>query len=261
MASIMCLLVAPVGAQSLFWDFEEPAFPSGPLHGQQGWTSPVNVDENWLDPNPAYVLAGQQSVMAYMGINAAAKYTLNSFPFTETDTQLKFLAASFNDYGVNSTMHVYMNDTDWAAVWMEIFMDPAEGGIYAWSGQAQAGAAHPRTKVIIGEFWYDHIYSFTVGFNFADHTYTVAVENLTDPLQVLAPKTMYMSEYYYIYPITQLNAGISTLELVSQTVASGGLTRDMWDNVGFDTIPEPSALLALGSGLVALAGVRFRRRR
>ena len=258
MAGIMCLLVAPVGAQTLSWDIEEPLFSTGKLDGQQGWTS-VNPDENYVDSSPAYVLDGDQSVMAYMGANIAAKYTMNDFGFTETLTQFSFLAASLGGEALQSEMRVYLNDAPWAGIWARIFLSPT--GIYALGGQTQAGCPHPRVRQDLGAFVYGDIYSFTVGFNFIDHTYTVAAENLTDPTQVLTTQTLYMAEDYCLYPVTLEAAGNSTIWLACYAPGSGGLARDMWDNVSMPTIPEPSALLALASGLVALAGVRIRRRR
>ena len=48
MASVTCLLVAPAGAEILYWDFEEPLFVYGMLDGQQGWASPNTPDENYV---------------------------------------------------------------------------------------------------------------------------------------------------------------------------------------------------------------------
>ena len=244
----------------LYFDFEEPEFSYGPVSGQQGWTS-VNPDDpyvtdNWSDGD-GLVLAGEQSLMFYMGSNEPAEYTLNNFGFTETDTQLRFLASSKRPEFL-SNMIVYLYH-EWPAVWAQIHMSNAFG-IYAFSGQLVGlggnPPTHPREMKVLGAFQYGDVYSFTVDFDFVAHTYTVAAENLTDPGQVLTPQTCYLCENNENYPVTLEHAQNSTLQMKSQQSGGGGLVRDMYDNVFFglnDTEFVEAPVFTPGAGNYATA--------
>ncbi len=193
--------------------------------------------------------------MNYLGDTSPPKVFLNDYGSTETNTRFSFLAS---DKGVSrDDMHIYMYHEPWASkmfcrVWLN------SEGIFVLSGNVSNGPA--REQLFLGANQYGDTYSITVDFNFPNRTQTVSATNLTDPGQVLTTQVAYFSEDNGGDPMTLELAKNLTLRLISVSPAAG-VKRSMWDNVSFAPIPEPSALLALASGLVALAGVRMRRRR
>ena len=240
MAGILCLLVAPVGADILYWDFETPPFAIGPVDGQQGWVADQD-GYGYVVDNTMYggghVVAGEQSLLQYFGHNTGSDYTLNNSGFSETGTTFSFLAA---DKGVDAVdMHVYIVENPPVNnIWCRIFMT-ASWEIAVLSGQITgiggAPPTHPREEKILGVCQQGDTYSIAVEFDFVERTQTVSAMNLTHPEQVLTTQIAYFSEDREDSPITLEKAKYSTIRLISVNAATGG-ARSMWDNVRLESV-------------------------
>ncbi|MHB9036994.1 MAG: PEP-CTERM sorting domain-containing protein [Armatimonadota bacterium] len=231
---VLMVVAAPCWAD-LSWSFENPPYALGGLNGQDGWTvsnwAGGNTGEYVSDVNP---IAGDQSLLINIGDTyTTAHHSLAGQTFVD-GTTLQFLVQPGG-----SEVHASLNNAiPDGYLWIKFAPQENVTRVFYAGGYSDIGPS-------IG----DHVYQATSALFFSSGQFRVTVQDMTDPSAALMDSGL-----------VALNPNTTVSNAVGEVIF-WGIGQARFDNVSFSSpVPEPSALLALGCGLIGFAGLIVRRK-
>jgi hypothetical protein len=212
--------------------FEAPAYHTGALAGQDGWSGSGGVVENTL---------------AYAGTQAVESNAIGVVKTQGAVGDLTMLSVSSDGPMMQVSDEFYATAADPNVAWEVLAIggngtnnSGLVGQLFVADGYAILGGSTNGGLVPIS---IDAWNSYTIDINFTTGTETGYVNNtLIDTLTIASNST----------EVTEVGFGIDG--------ANGASSQAYFDNLSVDTVPEPATLMLFAPGLLALAACRQRRR-